>query len=85
MAERGVEVDHATLNRWVVKFSPSIAENAQAKPLILCCQSDASPRGYPPGTCRMFSGSHIAISGQTTRITTISNISPTIGTAVLAM
>ena len=25
MAERGVEVDHATLNRWVVKFSPSIA------------------------------------------------------------
>ena len=31
MAERGVEVDHATLNRWVVKFSPSIAENAQAR------------------------------------------------------
>ncbi len=22
MAERGVEVDHATLNRWVVKFAP---------------------------------------------------------------
>lgn len=31
MAERGVEVDHATLNRWVVKFSPLIAANAQAK------------------------------------------------------
>ena len=31
MAERGVDVDHATLNRWVVKFSPSIAENAQAR------------------------------------------------------
>ena len=31
MAERGVEVDHATLNRWVVKFSPLIAVNAQAK------------------------------------------------------
>jgi len=31
MAERGVEVDHATLNRWVVKFSPTIAANAQAK------------------------------------------------------
>ena len=31
MAERGVEVDHATLNRWVVKFSPTIAVNAQAK------------------------------------------------------
>ena len=31
MAERGVEVDHATLNRWVVKLSPSIAANAQAR------------------------------------------------------
>ncbi|EAQ23115.1 transposase IS2020, hypothetical [Roseovarius sp. 217] len=25
MADRGVVVDHATLNRWVVKFSPLIA------------------------------------------------------------
>jgi len=25
MAERGVEVDHATLNCWVIKFSPLIA------------------------------------------------------------
>jgi len=31
MSERGVEVNHATLNRWVVKFSPSIAANAQAR------------------------------------------------------
>jgi putative transposase len=31
MAERGVEIDHATLNRWVVKFSPLIAESAQAR------------------------------------------------------
>lgn len=31
MAERGVEVDHATLNRWVVKFSPLVAVNAQAR------------------------------------------------------
>ena len=31
MAERGVEVDHATLNRWVAKFSPMIAANAQAR------------------------------------------------------
>lgn len=31
MAERGVVVDHATLNRWVVNFSPSIAANAQAR------------------------------------------------------
>ena len=31
MAERGVAVDHATINRWVVKFSPLIAANAQAR------------------------------------------------------
>jgi putative transposase len=31
MAERGVEIDHATLNRWEVKFSPLIAANAQAR------------------------------------------------------
>ncbi len=31
MAERGVEVDHATLNRWVVKFSLLIAANVQAR------------------------------------------------------
>ncbi len=27
LAERGVAVDHATLNRWVVKYSPLIAAN----------------------------------------------------------
>lgn len=31
LAERGVTVDHATLNRWVVKFAPQIAVRAQAK------------------------------------------------------
>jgi putative transposase len=31
MAERGVRVDHATLNRWVVKYSPDIAKTAQQK------------------------------------------------------
>lgn len=31
LAERGVAVDHATLNRWVVKYSPLIAATAQAK------------------------------------------------------
>lgn len=25
MAERGVAVDHATLNRWVIRYSPLIA------------------------------------------------------------
>jgi len=31
MAERGVDVDHATLNRWVVKYSPLIAVNARSR------------------------------------------------------
>ncbi len=31
MAERGVRVDHATLNRWVVKYSPIVAVRAQSK------------------------------------------------------
>ncbi len=30
-AERGVQVDHATLNRWVVKYSPMVAARAQSK------------------------------------------------------
>lgn len=31
MAERGVPVDHATLNRWVVKYAPQIARRAQKR------------------------------------------------------
>lgn len=31
MAERGVAVDHATLNRWVVKYSPLIASQARRR------------------------------------------------------
>ncbi len=31
MDERGVDVDHATLNRWVVKYSPLIAAKAPLK------------------------------------------------------
>ena len=31
MAERGVELDHATLNRWVLKYAPQIAANEQAR------------------------------------------------------
>jgi transposase-like protein len=26
MEERGVNVDHATLNRWVIRYAPAIAE-----------------------------------------------------------
>ncbi|WP_460275859.1 IS6 family transposase [Celeribacter sp. ULVN23_4] len=31
MADRGVIVGHSTLNRWVVRYAPQIAANAQAK------------------------------------------------------
>jgi transposase-like protein len=31
MEERGVDVDHGTLNRWVVKFAPLMAAQAAAK------------------------------------------------------
>ncbi len=31
IAERGVLVDHATLNRWVVKYSPVVAARAKSK------------------------------------------------------
>lgn len=31
MGERGNHVDHATLNRWVIKYSPSIAITAQVR------------------------------------------------------
>ena len=37
MAERGAEVDHATLNRWVVKYAPQIAANAQARKRPTAC------------------------------------------------
>ena len=28
MEERGVEVDHSTINRWVIKYSPSSRKNS---------------------------------------------------------
>ena len=31
MEERGAEVDHATLNRWAVKFGPLMAVQAQSR------------------------------------------------------
>ncbi len=31
LAERGVSVDHAILNRWVVRYSPQIAGQAQIR------------------------------------------------------
>ncbi len=29
--ERGVDVDHATLNRWMIDYSPLVAEKAQKR------------------------------------------------------
>jgi len=37
LAERGVAVDHATLNRWVVKFAPLIAAQVQARKRSTAC------------------------------------------------
>ena len=31
LTERGVQVDHATLNRWVTRYSPLIAEKARCR------------------------------------------------------
>ena len=31
MEERGVNVDHATLNRWVVNYSPPVTEEAKKR------------------------------------------------------
>ena len=36
MEERGVDVDHATLNRWVVRYSPAIAAKAKARKRPVC-------------------------------------------------
>jgi len=44
VVERGVSVDHATLDRWAVKFSPLIAANAQVDVSLPGCRS----RGQNP-------------------------------------
>jgi putative transposase len=31
MEERGVNVDYATLNRWVISYAPAIAAKAQSQ------------------------------------------------------
>jgi len=36
LQERGVDVDHATLNRWVVRYSPAIAAKAKARKRPVC-------------------------------------------------
>ena len=51
LKERGVSVDHATINRWVVKFSPSLAESARS-------------HKKPVGTSWRFDETYIKVRGQ---------------------
>lgn len=51
MQERGVDIDHATLNRWVVKFSPRIAAQARL-------------RKRPTGTSWRMDETYIKVRGQ---------------------
>lgn len=51
MAERGVNLDHATLNRWVVKYSPLIALQAKRR------------KSKPSGSWRM-DETYIKVRGQ---------------------
>jgi putative transposase len=40
MEERGVNVDHATLNRWVIRYAPAIAAKAHAtEPFVIISKS----------------------------------------------
>jgi hypothetical protein len=34
LAERGIEVDHVTVYRWVQRFTPLLAEDARPCPLV---------------------------------------------------
>jgi len=58
MEERGVEVDHSTLNRWVVKYVPLLDQQfrARKRPVGSSCE--------PPRVCRRpFCLSHAAMAG----------------------
>jgi transposase-like protein len=58
MLERGVHVDHSTINRWVVKYSPLLEEafHRRKRPVWISWRMDET---YIKGLCRKFcSGSH---------------------------
>ena len=46
MAERGVEVDHSTINRWVVKYSPLLEEafHRRTRPVWVSWRMDETVR-----------------------------------------
>ena len=44
MAERGISVDHATVHRWVVRYSPRIAGALQSNASALSAENGISTR-----------------------------------------
>ena len=44
MEERGVEVDHSTINRWVIKYSPQLEEafHRRKRPVWVSWRMDAT-------------------------------------------
>ena len=51
MEERGVDVDHSTINRWVIKYIPQLEEafHRRKRPVWVGCQLLAqNPHPYTP-------------------------------------
>src|SRR5712691_10637189 len=57
MEERGVEVDHSTMNRWVIKYSPQL-EEAFHRPSVRC----GSAGGWTRRTSRSRASGAICIA-----------------------
>src|ERR1700730_15619670 len=49
MEEREVQVDHSTINRWVITYSPQVeaAFHRRKQPVWSCCGSGSDARGAP--------------------------------------
>ena len=43
MKERGVAVDHATLNRWVIKYAPEVEKAFRAQPRLVKSRLKTGP------------------------------------------
>lgn len=66
MAERGVVVDHATLKRWVVKFSPRIAASAQTRKRPTAVSWRMHSRHCCAMPCRVTDETYIKVRGKWT-------------------